>query len=282
MAHSSSFCTVIIVTHNSELFLHHAIKCLRDQTRKVEHIIIVDNHSQDTSYLAPYSKQSDMTLLLSKQNLGFCKANDYGASFVPKQSHYILFLNPDAFITSTFIEDALAMMESPAYDECGALTGMMLGYDIEIEKPTGKYDSTGIFSTWYGKWYDRSQGEPFIPSTYLSIEEVPAICGALMFCRKAALDQVKNRQKDYFDRSFFMYKEDIDLSQRLINKGWKLLFCPHLTAYHCRGWQNRKAMPRHLKILSARNEVKLHWRLKSPIKVLYSLTKYAAVLCFGV
>lgn len=279
---SSSFCTVIIVTHNSELFIHRTLKCLNEQTKKPHHIIIVDSHSQDATYLNEYKAKEGMTILFSKQNLGFCKGNDYGASFVPKETKYILFLNPDAFVTPTFIEDSLAIMEGESYANCAALTGTMLGYDIELDKPTGKYDSTGIFPTWYGKWFDRNQGEAYHPSHYLSIEEVPAICGALMFCRKKALDEVKNSQKDYFDRSFFMYKEDIDLSQRLIKKGWKLLFCPSLTAYHCRGWRKRSAMPRHLKMLSARNELKLHLRLKSPVKILYSLAKYTAVLCFGV
>ena len=32
-----------------------------------------------------------------------------------------------------------------------------LGYDIKSDQPTGKYDSTGIFRTWYGRWHDRAR-----------------------------------------------------------------------------------------------------------------------------
>src|SRR5262249_49063606 len=150
--------------------------------------------------------------------------------------------------------------------DCGALTGTILGYDIAKDKPTGKYDSTGVFRKWYGHWYDRGQGKDCHPQKYAKKEYIPAICGALFFCRKEALDSVLIRDKEIFDNTFFMYKEDIDLSLRLRNEGWKLAFVPHLVAYHCRGWyKERKRVPRILRMCSARNELFIHKRSREPI-----------------
>ena len=87
-------------------------------------------------------------------------------------------------------------MERPENSHVGALTGKVLGYDIDAGKPTGRYDSTGIFHKWYGKWYDRGQGEYVEQELYNNEESVPAICGAVFFCRKSALDTILLRGKE--------------------------------------------------------------------------------------
>ncbi len=102
-----------------------------------------------------------------------------------------------------------------------------------------------------------------------------------MLCRLEALRETELAPSTVMDPTFFMYKEDIELSLRLQKQGWKLLFNPKLVAYHCRGWQKQRSqVPRPLKILSAKNEVRLHYRLKSPY-LLYSLLKYASVKIFN-
>ncbi len=270
-------CSVIIVTHNSQKFMPNLMAALDKQTVPADRIILVDSGSNDISYLLPYRERSDVVLVFDQKDIGFCKGNNLGMQQVPANSDYVLFLNPDAFLEEAFLEKAIAMMEDPANSLVGILTGPLLGYDIQSDKPTGKYDSTGIFCTWYGRWFDRAQGTPIDERLYNKIEEVPAICGALMFCRKKALDSILLRGKEVFDNTFYMYKEDIDLSLRIRRKGWKLLYAPQPAAYHCRGWNsNRKLMPRKFRLCSARNELRIHARSLSPC-ALYSLAKYAAV-----
>lgn len=269
---------VILVTHNSERYLHQALDCLQKQSLIPNQVIIVDSASLNTDYLLPYCHQENITLAFSKSNIGFCKGNNLGMALLNHPCDYVLFLNPDAFLTPSFLEEAVTFMEDPIYKTCGAMTGTLLGYNIETKSPTGKYDSTGIFNTWYGKWYDRAQGKDCNSVSYKAKEKIPAICGALMFCRKAALDTVLNQKKEVFDQKFWMYKEDIDLSCRLSAAGWQLFFYPHSNAYHCRGWnQNRTKIPHHLRRLSAKNELRVHLRLKSPVKIMYSLLKYSLV-----
>lgn len=271
--------SVIIVTYNSQKFMPKTIDCLLTQTVPPEKIIIVDSGSHDTSYLDIYKKEAHVKVILENSDVGFCRGNNIGMTKVRKECQFVFFLNPDAFLTPKFIEEAIAYMESNP--RCGMMTGMVLGYDIGTDKPTGKYDSTGIFRTWYGRWYDRDQGQDCDPIKYQNVETVPAICGAVMFCRKKALDDVLIRHGEVFDNAFYMYKEDIDLSLRLRNKGWTLDLVPHLIVYHCRGWnKNRSQMQRKFRMHSAVNEVRIQARSIHPLGMMYALAKYTAVKVF--
>lgn len=273
------FCSVIIVTHNSQLHIPKAMEALRRQTRRADQIIIVDSGSKTIDYLSPYT--SDATVVYAKGDVGFCKGNNIGFQHVSKKCDYLFLVNPDLFLNEDYLERAIAFMEQPDQKKCAAITGTTLGFDIQADASTGLYDTTGVFSTWYGRWYDRGQGQVVQADLYQQVEEIPAICGAVFFCRRKALDQVLLRGSEILDNTFYMYKEDIDLSLRLRRKGWKIQFVPSLKAYHCRGWnQDRRKMPRWCRLCSARNEWLIHWRARSPHKILYSGIKWAAVKWF--
>lgn len=260
--------SVIIVTYNSELFLPRAMEALLQQTLLPDEIFIVDTGSQNPDYLEPYRPHA--TILFDKKNAGFCSGNNLAYKHLSEKNSFVLLLNPDAFLEPHFIERAMMHMEE--HPEAGAITGQMHGFDIKTQQKSGLFDSTGIFSTWYGKWYDRDQGKPLHAN--LQQQEPEAICGALFFLRKKALGNTPF----IFDPSFYMYKEDIDLSLRIKKGGWKLLFFPDLVASHCRGWKaDRKKMARIFRLASAKNELRVQWRKKQPFGLMYSSLKLFAV-----
>ncbi len=270
-----SKCSVIIVTHNSEKYIDKAVDSVKRQTAPAQKIIIVDSGSLDPSYLDKYK---DIKVAKYTGDVGFCKGNNYGMQYVDKNSEFVFFLNPDAILTDNFLEQAVNYMNKSENKRVGAITGTTLGYDIDKDQPTGLYDTTGIFQKWYGKWYDRAQGEAVDKNRYQTEDNIDAICGAVYFCRKDALDTIKLRKNEIFDSSFFMYKEDIDLSLRLQSKGWQIKFVPNLICYHCRGWAgDRSKMKRRYRLCSARNELRIN---NKPIPKLYSLVKYIAVKVF--
>ena len=273
-----SLVAVIIVTYNSEKHIYKAMECLREQSIPADKILIVDTGSKDPSYLNVFKANPNVEVILAEKNAGFCKGNNLGLQYVPKDYSYVLFLNPDAFLKPSFIELALETMEN---EKIGALTGLTYGYNMEEDRPSGRYDTTGVFKTWYGRWFDRDQGRLIHEKSYRSLEEVPAICGAVLFCRKKAIDEISLRQGEVFDNHFYMYKEDVDVSVRLRKKGWKLMLNPKMAAYHCRGWtQDRSLMPRRFRKLSAKNEIRVNFRSKNLLGILYSTVKYTAVKVF--
>ena len=63
-------------------------------------------------------------------------------------------------------------------------------------------------------------------SRYEMTLNVPYLSGCFMFFRLSAVKEI-----DYFDESFFMYAEDIDITRRLHEK-YKTLYYPELPVYH--------------------------------------------------
>jgi N-acetylglucosaminyl-diphospho-decaprenol L-rhamnosyltransferase len=267
---------VVIVTYNSDGVLGMCLESLRRQTRPADLVVIVDNNSTQPDYLDEVPTSAPFKLLRNIRNEGFCGGNNTGYALA-RTCDYVLFLNPDALVTNRFMEDALQWMERPEHARVGCLTGTLLGFDVAAARPTGLIDSTGIFQKWYGKWYDRRQGTPWeTPPPGSAIEDLPAACGALMFCRTAALEEVARNTEEVFDKRFFMYKEDIDLSLRLRARGWRIVYWPDLLCYHGRGWQGRGKMSYRARYWSARNELRLCWR--NHLKGLpYSLLKFTYV-----
>ncbi|MFW2368811.1 MAG: glycosyltransferase family 2 protein, partial [Desulforhopalus sp.] len=259
---------IIIVAHNSALELPICIEHLALQTAPIQSLVIVDSGSENPSYLESLAHPSLVTVIKTK-NIGFSQANNTGVSALPDESTgMIIFLNPDTFLPPTYIESALEVME--AHPEGGIVSGKLLGFDPKVKRPTGKIDSTGVFRRWYGRWYDRGQGENDT-FQFDAVETIPAVCGALMCCRREALAPYGT---NVFDPDFFLYKEDIELSLRLRKKGWKLIFDPQLVGYHCRGWQdNRREMSYVLRLTAARNEVLLYRKHPSPY-IVWALLKF--------
>lgn len=264
---------VIIVTHNSAQELTLCLRSLEAQDHLANSITIVDSGSDDTSYLE--SIDTRVTTVIKTENIGFAKANNIGfQSLRPGPADIIVFLNPDTFLHKRTLATMLEVYTRD--NNIGCLTGKLLGYDLAAEKSTGLLDSTGIFRKWYGRWYDRGQGEDD-HGLYNVEEVVPAICGAFMCCNMKALEVFAGQ---IFDTSFFMYKEDIELSLRIRKNGWKLLYSPAIVAYHCRGWsKNRSSVSYAMRLCSAENEVKLYGKHPS-FYLVWAVAKYVAVRLF--
>ena len=270
---------VVIVTHNSDQVLSHCLTALEQQSRQPDQVVIIDSGSRDIEYLKRADRSTIKCKVLLESNIGFSAGCNIGWSF-SRDYDFILFLNPDAFLTPDFLELALQYMEEDANEKVGMLTGTLLGYDIELDRPTGLVDSTGVMHTWYGQSIDRDQRKPLsVLEKYRRPNAIPAICGAVLLARKATLDE-SAKDNILFDPGYFMYKEDIDLSWKAVRAGWTLIHHPGLTVYHCRGWKGRHAVSRKMRMLSARNDVKLFVRFRSPY-LLYALVKYGLVWAFN-
>lgn len=265
---------IVIVTYNSEKVLPRCMESIANQTIAPKQLILSDTGSNDRSTLEKYRKEMGAIIIDAGKEAGFCRGNNAALAHIDPSCRYLLLLNPDAFLFDDFLEKATSTMERNK--ECAISTGTLYGYDIENNSPSGRYDSRGIFHTWYGKWYDRDQKKE-VGEELFSEEELPAACGALLIIRREAL-----QNDDFlFDPSFYMYKEDIELSLRLRKRGWKILYNPDLKAYHCRGWKAKRGdIERKYRLASAKNELSIHLRYRYAAGVLYSSLKFLAVKYF--
>ena len=263
---------VIIVTHNAQAVLSRCLAALARQTVKPESIVIVDSGSVDNRYLQEYQDTEGVTLLC-EENIGFSRANNIGYQALGQAVDFVFFLNPDAFPEPDSIELALDYLLRNR--DAGCVGGRLLGFDIDRYQATGTLDSTGVYRKWYGRWFDRGQGEPD-DGRYDRLENIPAACGAFLFCRRKMLDQVALAEGVLFDPDFFLYKEDIELCLRIRALDWRIVYLPDIAVYHCRGWQNRQQIPYRQRLAAAASELILYKKHPSPY-VLWALLKYGLV-----
>ncbi len=271
---------VIIVTHNSQDVLPRCLEALSQQSIQLD-IIVADSGSKDTSYLNNFNRRANITVLCD-ENIGFSQANNKGYQAVSQAAEFVLFLNPDAFLTKNSLQQALNFLQNN--QQVGCVGCRLLGFDNKSGCPSGLLDSTGVFRKWYGRWYDRSQGEQDT-GQYLVQEDVPALCGAFLFCRQAMLRQLagtKDQQAKIFDPDFFLYKEDIELCIRIRKAGWQLVYQPAIKVYHCRGWQkNRNHISWQQRLAAAQSELILY-RKHPSLYIIWALLKYLLVRLFKI
>lgn len=266
---------VVIVCHNAQRDLEQCLDSLAAGSLQPTFTCIVDSGSTHTAYLDALAKRP-ATQIIRKGNIGYGQGNNIGFAACPLDIAYVLFLNPDCFVWPDTLAQALQVLDENATVACvGARLG---GYERGRKQASGLLDSTGVVRSWYGRWYDRGQGETDTVQ-YQEPEEMPALCGAFLCCRRQALEQVALAPGVIFDPAFFLYKEDIELGLRLRGAGWRLLYHPQVRAWHCRGWNSsrqRQSVPYRLRVMAAANEVRLYCRHPS-VYMLWALAKYLLV-----
>ena len=236
--------SIIIVSYNVKYYLEQCLlSVVASASGKVDvEIFVVDNASTDDSvnYLRnrfPLSDYPYIHIISNPRNVGFGRANNQAVK--KAKGEYVLFLNPDTVISENTLSACLSFAEEQ--HDFGGLGTMMLhdngcfAYESRRGMPTPwasfckMSGLTALFphSRRFGKYYMR----------YLDKEqasEIEIISGAFMLTRKAVLDKV-----GVFDEEFFMYGEDIDLSYRYLQAGFRNFYLPS-PILHYKGESTKK------------------------------------------
>jgi GT2 family glycosyltransferase len=231
--------SVIIVTYNVCYFLEQALLSVRKALQQVEaEVLVVDNNSTDQTVAMVQCRFPEVKLLVNPVNLGFAKANNQ--AIAQARGEYILLLNPDTVVEEDTFRRCLAFMEG--HPEAGGLgvkmidgKGRFLPESMrglptpavafwKITGLTALFPRSRVFGRYYLAYLDHEQ-----------VQEVEVLAGAFMFLRRASLQQT-----GWLDESFFMYGEDIDLSYRLQQAGFRNFYLPHTRIIHYKGESTRR------------------------------------------
>lgn len=268
--------SVVIVTRNHEATIGRVLEGLAAQTEPADRVVVVDCASGDTGWAADWARHPGTGIELSKQNLGFAGGNNRGLRLLGASAGWVLFLNPDVLVPPGLFAQIRRLLAEDRAAGFGAIGVRLMSWDFSSARATGEVDSSGIFPSWSG-WRDRREA---LPAPHDDVEEVPALCGAFFLARVRALKAVALSGDQVWNERYFAYKEDIELSLRLRRAGWKVGVWHGAEAWHGRGWHpDRKRMPRAARLLSARNEIRLHARY-APWKLPVALVKWMVVACF--
>ena len=232
--------SVVIVNYNVKYFLeqclHSVLKACRDLDSE---ILVVDNNSVDGSVQMIRKKFPEVRLIENKENRGFSRANNQAI----RQSlgEYILLLNPDTLVEDDTLTKSIRYMDE--HPDAGGLGVKMLdGKGKFLPESKRGVPSPGVaFCKIFGlsRLFPKSRIFGKYHLGYLDkdqIHEIDIISGAFMLLRKKVLDKI-----GLLDEEFFMYGEDIDLSFRITQAGYKNIYYPETRIIHYKGESTRKS-----------------------------------------
>ncbi len=224
--------SINLVTLNGKEYLPFCLKSIFDQSLQDFSLLIIDNHSTDGTVEYLKENWTKVKVVIHKENHGFCQAHN--EAIVWTNSDYVLILNQDVVLESNFLIECVKFLEEN--EKTGGVTGKLLRLDLDNDSPNEKeqiVDSAGFKIFRNHQIIDRGAGEKD-KGQFNKIEEVFGISGACCMFRRKALEDIKLSPTEYFDKDYFAYKEDADLSWRLRLYGWKLFYLPQAKAYHKR------------------------------------------------
>lgn len=231
--------SIIIVNYNVRYFLEQCLYSVQKASRNLKaEVIVVDNNSADNSVEFLSSRFPSVQFVINNENLGFAKACNQG--WQQAKGEYILFLNPDTIVPEDCFEKCISFLQSNP--EAGALGIKMLdgsGKFLKESKRAFPSPITSLFKLFgLAKLFPRSRTFARYHLGHLDENknnDVDVLAGAFMMIRREVLNKV-----GCFDETFFMYGEDIDLSYRIQQAGYKNYYFAGTSIIHFKGESTRK------------------------------------------
>ncbi|MFP4288484.1 MAG: glycosyltransferase family 2 protein [Bacteroidales bacterium] len=232
--------SVVIVNYNVKFFLEQCLQSVFASGKNIDmEVFVVDNNSVDGSVPWIREKFPQVKIIANKQNVGFSKANNQAIQ--QSKGKYVLLLNPDTVVEDHTFEKVLDFMEKTP--DAGGLGVKMIdgNGDFLPESKRGLPTPSVAFYKIFGlaALFPKSKIFGKYHLGFLDnqkIHQVDVLSGAFMLLRRSALEK-----SGYLDETFFMYGEDIDLSYRIVQAGYKNYYFPQTRIIHYKGESTKKS-----------------------------------------
>ena len=198
--------------------------------------VVVDNGSTDGSRKALEDYRistGKYKYIQNSKNLGFAEGNNVGMRYcLKKGADFVMLLNDDTIVDSNLVIDLLKVFEK--YPDAGILAPKIYfakGYEFHkrykdselgrvIWYAGGDIDWNNIYGSNHGvDAVDTGQFDKVVDTDFAT--------GCCMFVRKEVLKKV-----GLFDKRYFAYLEDADLSQKAKKAGYRVLYAPPAKLWH--------------------------------------------------
>lgn len=234
----------MIVNWNSRDELLECLASLERQTDRNFELVVVDNGSSDGSETAVRARFPRVRVLQTGENLGFAEGVNRGLAVCERA--WVALLNNDTVVAPDWLE-ALRRAARAGGPELGMLQSRML-----FKQRPERTNSTGVDVYSDGSFSDRDYD---LPVEEAGGEDVFCVCAGAALYRREMLEQVA-LPSGVFDRSFFMYFEDVDLGWRCRLAGYTARYVPDATVFHAfRGSSSRRGQD-FVALHCARNRVR--------------------------
>jgi GT2 family glycosyltransferase len=192
-------------------------------------VLVVDNTTRLDEAMAAHAGPLETQILRPPGNLGFAEGCTLGVSAaLARDADFLLLLNNDAVVDADFLGPLVKAADQ--YADAGLLSPQI----VHLDRPRQAWYRGGKFSPWTGI---PTQGHRRrVLSRDQPPRDVDYATGCAMLIRPAVIQRIGS-----FDREFFAYCEDLDLSIRACRAGFRVLFVPASLVYHDVGDEPRRA-----------------------------------------
>lgn len=232
--------SVIILSYNTKELTFRCLTSLFKSLQKSSldaEVIVVDNNSKDGSIAMLEEIQnlnSKLKIIKNQENYGYPKGNNQGLRAA--EGEYILFLNSDVVIEKVDFVKVLSYMDE--HKDVGGLT-VRVNLSSNGIDPASHRGFPTIWNsfTYFFKLEQLTKNIPLLNRIFGGyhltnlnlnrVHEIDSPSGAFFLTRRNILNKTGG-----FDEKFFMYGEDLDLSFRIKDRGFKMIYYPLYRIIH--------------------------------------------------
>lgn len=219
-------CSLVIYKNDKKQLLD-AIDSFLNTDLEVK-LVLIDN--SPTNDLANIKIDSRVEYVHNPSNPGYGCTHNIGIRKYLDQTKYHLVLNPDIYYSTGVLEDILNYMDRN--ENIGLLMPKILYPDGRTQYLAKLLPTPFVFfarrflpiASLKKKISDKFE---LRFSGYDTIMEVPYLSGCFMVFRTEVLKKI-----DGFDENIFMHMEDLDITRRCHDAGFKTIFYPNQVVYH--------------------------------------------------
>jgi GT2 family glycosyltransferase len=170
-----------------------------------------------------------LTIIRNGTNRGFAAACNQGAA--DAREEYLLFLNPDTRLMRESLSCAIRFLEKPENRQMAAVGIQLVDDTGTVSRSCARSPTPGMFAIKmlgldriWPRWFRSHFMEEWNHSETRLVDHV---IGAFYCVRREVFVTLGG-----FDERYFLYLEDLDLSHRIHEAGWRIAFLADTCAYH--------------------------------------------------
>lgn len=217
----------LVIYRNERKQLLDAIESFLDTDLKIK-LVLIDN--SPSNVLQDIKIDAKIEYIHNPSNPGYGTTHNIAIRKYSDQTKYHLILNPDIYYSKGVIEDVISFMNKD--ESIGLVMPKVLYPNGEIQYLAKLIPTPFVFFA--RRFLPFASLNKIISdkfelrfSGYDKIIEVPYLSGCFMVFRSNALKKING-----FDEKIFMHMEDLDITRRCQDAGFKTIFYPNQVVYH--------------------------------------------------
>ena len=196
---------MVIPCYNCRAFINRCVQSVLNQSYPIHEVIVVDDGSTDGSMDA--LKRLPVKIVRHRRNLGLAQARNTGV--IHSSGDVVAFTDADCVAHRDWVKN---LVRNYSDEQVGGVGGR--GIEVNIRSVADLWRKTFAEQTWGEQRFE------------LTDQHLYGLC--FSFRRKALLEV------GLFNPFFRTNAEDIDISRRMLQRGYRLIYDPEAIVYHFR------------------------------------------------